>query len=90
MIDKSILMEHPKNVRDIVRFLDSSHLADTRLQFIVQKFEQLASDLLYELNTSADLVLTLRKIVDAKNLAVQAKILDIESQLDKVQTHASQ
>ena len=54
MIDQSILARHPRNVQDVVRFLDSSHLADARLRFTVQKFETLAAELLLDMNTSAE------------------------------------
>jgi len=90
VIDQSILARHPKNVHDVVRFLDSSHLADARLRFTVQRFETLAAELMLDMNTSADLVLTLRALVAAKNLAMQAKILDIENNGDNVQTQSGQ
>ena len=90
MIDSTILARHPKNVHDIVRFLDSSHLADARLRFTVQRFETLAAELLLDMNTSAELVVTLRKIVEAKDSAVRAKILDIEASNDKIATQTGQ
>lgn len=90
MIDKSVLAKHPVAVQNIVRFLDSSHLADPALQFVVQRFENLAAELLNEMKSSPDLTLALRKIVDAKNYAVMSKIVEMEAKGQTVQTQTNQ
>ena len=73
MIDQSVLAQHAKPTQDVVRFLDSSHLRGD-LQPYVQKFEKLASEILSEVPGSAELTNAMRKLVEAKDAAVRAKI----------------
>ncbi len=80
MIDKSILMTHHKSVVDVVRFLDSSHLPE-HLQAIVQPFEDLAAEILRAVPSSPFLTVAMRRLVDAKNEAVIAKIHADENHL---------
>lgn len=83
MIDQSILQQHPKNVQDLVRFFDSSHLR-TDLQHVVQPFEALASNMLQMIPSSAELVNALRKLLEAKDGAVRAHLHAVENNLQHI------
>jgi len=73
MIDQSILKHHNKQVVDVVRFLDSSHLPPERRK-IVQHFEDCAAEILREVPSSPFLTVAMRALVSAKNEAVLAAI----------------
>jgi hypothetical protein len=80
MIDASILIQHNKPVVDQARWLDSSHLRDD-LKLVVQPFEALAADMLRGIPSSPELTAALRKLVEAKDQMVRAKLYALENNL---------
>lgn len=65
------VQQHPA-VLDVLRFFDSGHLAPN-LQEVAKPFEELAQDMAGKLQ-GAELTVGLRKLLEAKDCMVRAKL----------------
>jgi len=64
-------------IEHLIRFFDSSHLPPN-LQKVVKPFGDLAASLCEDLQRSPERSAALRKLIEAKDCAVRARIMDEE------------